>query len=101
MSGLVLRVGTVVAGVCLLAMPGVRGDDNLIVNGDFESVSSQAPPPGWAMWGEERFKVPANFTRDMDRPHAGKAAFRIHHPAGTYGYVVSAPEHAIPCAAAG
>ena len=73
-----------------------RGEDNLIVNGDFEQSSAQAPPAGWAMWGEEKFKVPANFTRDMDRPHAGNAAFRIHHPAGTDGYVVSAPEHAIP-----
>jgi hypothetical protein len=89
------RIGTVVAGVCLLALPGVRGDDNLIVNGDFERTTPQAPPPGWTMWGAERYKVPADFTRDTDHPHAGKAAFRIHHPAGTGGYVVSAPDHAI------
>jgi hypothetical protein len=88
-------IGTTVIGVCLLAMTGVRGDDNLIVNGDFERASTQDPPPGWTMWGAERYKVPANFTRDTDHPHTGKAAFRIRHPAGTGGYVVSAPDHAI------
>ena len=86
----------VVVSVSLLAVPLVRADDNLIANGDFERVSTQSPPPGWTMWGADRFKVPANFTRDTESPHAGKAAFRIHHPAGSGGYVVSAPDHAVP-----
>jgi hypothetical protein len=90
-----LRFGTFRLGLGLLVTGSARGDDNLIFNGDFERSSTQAPPPGWTMWGAERFKVPANFTRDLVRPHAGTAAFRIQHPAGTEGYVVSAPDHAI------
>ena len=90
-----LRFGTVLVGLGLLATGDVWGSDNLIVNGDFERSSTQSPPPGWSMWGHERFKVPANFVRDADRPHAGTASFRIQHPAGTEGYVVSSPNHAI------
>ena len=47
------------------------------------------------MWGAQRYKTPANFTRDTTRPHIGAACFRIHHPADTAGYVVSAPAQAI------
>ena len=90
-----MRFAQVLAVLVVLAMPHVRADDNLIANGDFERPTSQAPPPGWTMWGAEQYKVPANFTRDTDHPHAGKAALRMHHPAGTGGYVVSAPEQAI------
>jgi len=85
----------VLVGIGLLVTGEVRGDDNLIVNGDFERSATQAPPPGWTMWGPERFKVPANFVRDPDRPHGGSASLRIQHPAGTEGYIVSAPDHAI------
>lgn len=71
------------------------GERNLVVNGDFEQSSSLSPPPGWAMWGAQKYKVPENFTRDTRQPHSGEACFRIHHPADTGGYVVSSPESAI------
>ena len=90
-----LRSAMMLVGLYLLATSGVRGDENLIGNGDFEQASTQSPPPGWTMWGAEPYKIPANFTRDIDRPHSGKASLRIHHPAGTEGYVVSAPAQAI------
>ena len=68
---------------------------NLAFHGDFERVSKAAPPDGWTMWGASRYKDPANYTRDTTRPHGGKACFRIHHPAGTAGYIVSSPTRAI------
>ncbi len=74
----------------------VNGAVNLLVNGDFENASTASPPPGWTMWGAAPYKVPANFTRDTLRPHSGEACFRIHHPAGSDGYIVSAPETTAP-----
>ena len=70
-------------------------DGNLVHNGDFESISSDCPPSGWTMWGAQKYKIPANYTRDETVSHQGKASFRIYHPGNTSGYVVSAPEHAI------
>ena len=80
------------------AVPG--GNDggaafNLIHNGDFETASAVSPPSGWTMWGAQRYKVPANYTRDETVAHRGNASFRLHHPADTAGYIVSSPEHAI------
>ena len=72
-----------------------QAQSNLVYNGDFERDSSQAPPAGWAMWGAQQWKISSHFTRDTAQAHAGKAGFRIHHPKGTRGYVVTAPEHAI------
>ena len=68
---------------------------NLVHNGDFETVSSGCPPSGWTMWGDQKYKTPANYTRDETATHRGKGSFRIHHPNDTSGYVVSSPEHAI------
>jgi hypothetical protein len=47
------------------------------------------------MWGDRQYKVAAHFTRDTTSPHGGRACFRIHHPSGTAGYVVSDPARAI------
>ncbi len=71
------------------------GAETVVFRADFEAASPAAPPPGWSMWGAEGYKVPANFTRDTQQAHGGAASFRIHHPARTAGYVVSAPESAI------
>lgn len=68
---------------------------NLVYNGDFETVSSDCPPPGRTMWGAQKYKIAANYRRDEKAAHRGKASFRIYHPGNTSGYVVSAPEHAI------
>jgi hypothetical protein len=68
---------------------------NLIAGGDFEEPTPAGLPPGWAMWGAQKYKIDANYTRDTRRPHGGQGCFRIHHPAGTEGYVVSAPETAL------
>ena len=67
---------------------------NLIFNGNFEASSTQNPPPGWEMWGSKD-NLPANFSRDGANPHGGKVSLRIHHPAGSSGYVISAPAYAI------
>lgn len=69
--------------------------DNLIYNGDFELPSSENPPPGWTMWGAQKYKIPDNYTRDTDHPYNGEACFRIYHPSKTAGYIVSSPEYAI------
>ena len=73
---------------CLSA---ITSGNNLIYNGDFELPSLENPPSGWAMWGADKYKIPDNYTRDTVNPHSGKACFRIHHPSGTAGYIVSAP----------
>ena len=62
---------------------------------DFETPSAQSPPANWAMWGAQQDKVPANYTRDTTQPHGGQACFRIHHPARTQAYIVSAPDRAV------
>lgn len=82
-----------VIGLALFA--GVACGENLVHNGDFELPSPESPPPGWTMWGAEAYKMPANYTRDTANPKEGEACFRIHHPAGTAGYIVSSPDHAI------
>jgi hypothetical protein len=47
------------------------------------------------MWGAHQDKVPAHYTRDATQGHGGQACFRIHHPAKTHAYIVSAPDRAI------
>ena len=79
----------------VLAWASWGEDMNVVFSDDFETPPLQSPPSGWAMWGAEEFKVPANYTRDTTQPHGGQACFRIHHPANTSGYVVSAPSRAI------
>ena len=49
-------------------------DTNVVFSDDFETPSLQSPPSGWAMWGAEEFKIPANYTRDTTQPHGGQAA---------------------------
>ena len=67
----------------------------LVFQDDFETLSPQSPPSGWAMWGAEQFKVPANYTLDTTQPYQDRQCFRIHHPANTGGYIVLAPDRAI------
>jgi len=81
--------------IILSWLSATASGDNLIYNGDFELPSSESPPPGWTMWGARKYKIPDNYTRDTVHPHSGEACFRIHHPSGTAGYIVSSPEHAI------
>ncbi len=86
-------IPTIILGTaCALAL---AQPTNLIHNGDFELDVPDRPPPGWTMWGAERYKDPANYTRDTTNPHGGQACFRIHHPADTAGYIVTDPGHAI------
>ena len=70
-------------------------DANVVFRDDFEEASTTDPPPGWAMWGAQQYKTPANYTRDTTNPHSGQACFRIHHPTNTGGYIVSSPDRAI------
>ena len=70
-------------------------DANLVFHDDFEQASTASPPPGWAMWGAQQYKTPANYMRDTTNPHSGKACFRLHYPAKTAGYIVSSPDRAI------
>ena len=90
-------VGAAVLCVCLAAVSGkpAGAERNLVFNGDFEQASKSPVPEGWAMWGAARYKDPRNYTRDTTSPHGGKACFRIHHPTGTAGYIVSSPKHAV------
>ncbi|MBM3502004.1 MAG: hypothetical protein FJX74_25405, partial [Armatimonadetes bacterium] len=87
--------GPIVAALSVLLLTRMIGAQNLAYNGDFEATREASPPPGWTMWGAQPYKVPENFTRDTTRPHGGAACFRIHHPADSAGYIVTAPEHAI------
>ncbi|MBI2299445.1 MAG: hypothetical protein HYU66_10975 [Armatimonadetes bacterium] len=81
--------------LCLLAGLLLADPANLAFNGDFEQVTAVSPPPGYAMWGAEKWKVPGNYTRDGTNPHSGAACFRIHHPKDTGGYIVVSPDHAV------
>lgn len=67
----------------------------LVFQEGFETPGSQNPPAGWAMWGAEQYKDARNYTRDTTGAHGGVACFRIHHPAGTAGYICLAPDHAL------
>ena len=51
--------------------------DNLVYNGDFETVSSDCQPSGWTMWGAQKYKIAANCARDETVAHGGKASFLI------------------------
>jgi hypothetical protein len=94
-----LRLLPVAVSAMLLAISTLTGligaEAGVIVQDDFETPSLRNPPPGWAMWGAEKFKVPANYTLDSSNPHSGRQCFRIYHPANTGGYIVLAPERAI------
>lgn len=87
--------GLVLLGVLLWAAPALAAAGNLLRNGDLEEASDARPPPGWAMWGDQQFKDPTNFTRDTQDPHGGRACLRIRHPAKTAGYLVTSPEQPI------
>ncbi len=79
----------------LALVAGTAFGRDLVYNGDFELESAESPPPGWTMWGAERYKIPANYVRDTTNPKGGRACFRIHHPAHTAGYIVVSPDRAI------
>lgn len=66
-----------------------------VFNGDFETAGPQNPPPGWAMWGPSKDKIPEHFARDTQEAKSGQASLRIFHPKDSRGYIVTAPEHAI------
>ncbi len=74
-----------------VALSVAADDGQLVFSDDFENGARQSPPPGWSMWGDAKFKVAADFTRDTSCAHGGTASFRIHHPAATGGYIVSSP----------
>jgi hypothetical protein len=81
--------------ICGLRTQMAAAEAGVVFWDDFETASAQNPPSGWAMWGAEEFKVPANYSRDTNQPHGGQACFRIQHPANTRGYIVSSPDRAI------
>jgi hypothetical protein len=74
---------------------GRAAETNLLHNGDIELPARNLLPPGWAIWGSSKYKVQENFIRDATAPHGGQACFRIHHPAQSEGYVVTAPANAV------
>ena len=83
-------------GMLVLAGTSQAADEGQVVfQADFEQDAAASPPAGWSMWGAEAFKDPANFTRDSTDPHSGQGCLRIHHPADTAGYLVTAPDRAV------
>ncbi|MCC7491230.1 MAG: hypothetical protein IT204_02735 [Fimbriimonadaceae bacterium] len=83
-------------GCLLLCSGALWAADNLVPNGGFEEpVAPGGIPPGWAMWGAQEYKIPANFSRDTTQPHRGEACFRVHQPAGGRGYCIIDPAQAI------
>lgn len=69
--------------------------EGILYNGGFEEGAVGKTPPGWSGWGTVRGKPMGSFTRDSAKPHSGQACLKLHHPAGTVGYVVTAPKHAL------
>jgi hypothetical protein len=90
------RSAVLIALIALAAgLAPVHAAPRTVLSSDFEDASPASPPQGWTMWGAERYKDPANYTIDTAGPHGGRACFRIHHPADTGGYIVSAPQRAV------
>jgi hypothetical protein len=83
---------TLFLGQIAMAQPAA----NLVTNGDFETAAPTNPPTGWAMWGGDKGRDPANYTRDETVAHSGKASLRIAHPSNTDSFIVTDPKHAIP-----
>jgi len=72
----------------IISFSAAAAEEKLIFSDNFENSSRQSPPPGWTMWGDKKFQVATNFTRDTACAHGGAASLRIHHPANTRGYIV-------------
>jgi len=89
-----ITVSVLMAMAVSFVLHAVAGDVP-VFNGDFEQSSPATPPPGWTMWGDQKWKIASNYTRDTDRPHGGQASFRIVHPKGTQGYIVTNPDRAL------
>lgn len=68
---------------------------NIWPHGNFDDASDSRPPKGWTMWGDQKFKNPANYTIDTINSHSGAGCFRLHQPAGTAGYVNMEPSAAL------
>ncbi|MCK6488171.1 MAG: GDSL-type esterase/lipase family protein [Planctomycetes bacterium] len=85
-----MSIASRAAFAAVLSLSAAAPAQDLLRNGGFEEPGSGVPA-GLLMWGDERFKKAEWFTRDTTAPHAGKACLRIHHPAGTAGYLVTSP----------
>ena len=85
----------ILCSLAAAAAAAIGAKAGVVFQDGFETLSPQGPPPGWAMWGAQQFKVPANYTLDSTQPHQGRQCFRIDHPANTGGYIVLAPERAL------
>ncbi len=86
----------VAALAAALAGPAFADEARTVLSDGFEGpTDKKGLPAGWTMWGKSRYKDPANYTPDTTNPHGGETCFRIHHPAGTAGYVISSPEKAL------
>ncbi|MCG6536828.1 MAG: hypothetical protein L7F78_19500, partial [Syntrophales bacterium LBB04] len=81
--------------LAILGTASLAGANNLIYNGDFEVPASKNPPPGWVMWGPAANQDPSYYSLDPTSPQSGKYCFRIHHPAGSAGYIVTDPAQAL------
>jgi hypothetical protein len=88
-------LGAAVTRSTLGAVLGAAAEGQVVFRADFDAQGADRPPAGWTMWGAEAYKDPANYTRDTTNPHTGNACFRLHHPADTAGYIVSAPDQAV------
>lgn len=75
LKSLVFLITAAMASISLAA------GSEMLFQDDFESPTTQSPPSNWAMWGANKYKTPAHYTRDVTRPHGGQACFRIFHPA--------------------
>lgn len=81
-----------IQALCLLsATAGV----NVWNHGNFDDPADSRPPKGWTLWGDPKFKNPANYTIDSKNPHAGTGCFRLDQPASTAGYINTEPSAAI------
>ena len=78
-------------GAAMAVLAGTAMAQEVVFDANFEVESGERPPAGWTMWGPQKDKDPANYTRVTAKPHSGAACFRVHHPADTNGYIVSTP----------
>lgn len=92
----VTPVAACIGALCNLRAANVESaGTELWSHGTFENLADARPPKGWVLWGDEKYKDPANYTIDAVNPRAGKGCFRLFQPRDTGGYVNMDPSLAI------
>ena len=59
-------------GAAMAVLAGTAMAQEVVFDADFEVESGERPPAGWTMWGPQKDKDPANYTRDAAKPSVSR-----------------------------